>query len=637
MKKITLTFTLLSMLCALMFLGPRVQAATIWNTDYIFDQQEISLYGVTVTVEEGTNVFTWNGTYTDSSSNTKELPNMFAPNTNGSSLSPTKKYAFYYEYISGTMTGNMTVIESADSNAGVRSIKRSATGSSAYTINSGYLQMYTQEGYHRIYATINSVFTNLKYKLHIIEIENPYQDDGAFFTDLTNAGSTITGTLVDAYTVKLNGTHSSTSSVVLTSKLNPYLTNPDHPVLITYHFVSGTKTGTATLTPGALDIESQTGGIILDEVTNVTLLTGSSGSYTDYTFKLHYQDIELYSESVPGPWTVSFNSFGGSSVASQEIADGGLVTEPEDPTKSGYTFSHWVNSETNGLFNFLTTPVTSDLVLRAVYQPLPGTQWTVSFQTNGGTSIQSQTVLNDNLASVPPNPTRPGHDFIEWRVVGTGLVYNFNAPVTEDITLSAVWESNMKVVYTISFITNSNTVIDDILLENGDTPLAPEDPMRSGYTFVKWVITGTETEFIFGVPFIAGEDVEFTLTALWEESPVTFAQITFNSNGGTAVPTQTVYEGDLPVEPTAPTRSGYTFAGWYKNVALTQTFSFVGDLVSEDITLYAKWVPVSGGGEPITDEPSESGSVWLYVGLGAAALALLAGSNLKSKKKGHKR
>ena len=215
--------------------------------------------------------------------------------------------------------------------------------------------------------------------------------------------------------------------------------------------------------------------------------------------------------------------------------------------------------------------------------------------------------------------------------MGTGLAYNFNAPVTSDLELTAVWESNGITVYTITFITDGGTQVNAIEIEDGDVAVAPTAPLKSGYSFLNWVITGTETVFDFSLAITS----DLSLTAVWETSEVTFILITFNSNGGSFVASQVLYDGDLPVEPTDPTRSGYTFTGWYKDIALTQAFSFVGDAVTEDLSLYAKWTPVSGGGDPITPDEGTSSSVWLYVGLGALVLAVAAGSELK--KKGKKR
>ena len=68
--------------------------------------------------------------------------------------------------------------------------------------------------------------------------------------------------------------------------------------------------------------------------------------------------------------------------------------------------------------------------------------------------------------------------------------------------------------------------------------------------------------------------------------------VTFNAQGGSGVNPQLVADGGHATEPAAPTKTGYTFAGWYKDSALTQAWDFGADTVTADVTLYAKWTPV---------------------------------------------
>lgn len=63
----------------------------------------------------------------------------------------------------------------------------------------------------------------------------------------------------------------------------------------------------------------------------------------------------------------------------------------------------------------------------------------------------------------------------------------------------------------------------------------------------------------------------------------------FNSMGGTSVPTATVESGAKVTEPTAPTKDGYTFDGWYSDLGLTEAWDFSTDTVTSNIMLYAKW------------------------------------------------
>ena len=98
--------------------------------------------------------------------------------------------------------------------------------------------------------------------------------------------------------------------------------------------------------------------------------------------------------------------------------------------------------------------------------------------------------------------------------------------------------------------------------------------------------------------------VSATVTAPAED--VTYT-VTFETNGGSEISSQTLYAGDTVNEPsTPPTKDGYTFAGWYTDEALTNAYDF-SQVVTADMTLYAKWTenastePTEGGDEDETD------------------------------------
>ena len=107
---------------------------------------------------------------------------------------------------------------------------------------------------------------------------------------------------------------------------------------------------------------------------------------------------------------------------------------------------------------------------------------------------------------------------------------------------------------------------------------------------------GTEIDWTAVIPEGMLKTVTATVTV--SESavePTTSYTVTFESNGGSAVDPQTVEENALAAEPTAPTRSGYRFTGWYTDAALTEQFVFTTPITG-DITLYAGWRSTGGGG-----------------------------------------
>jgi len=81
-------------------------------------------------------------------------------------------------------------------------------------------------------------------------------------------------------------------------------------------------------------------------------------------------------------------------------------------------------------------------------------------------------------------------------------------------------------------------------------------------------------------------------------------QVTFHSNGGSTVNAQTIPSGAVITAPTTPTKAGFTFAGWYKEAALTNAWNFETDTVTANTTLYAKWTDAKTGSLVKTDAGS---------------------------------
>lgn len=97
--------------------------------------------------------------------------------------------------------------------------------------------------------------------------------------------------------------------------------------------------------------------------------------------------------------------------------------------------------------------------------------------------------------------------------------------------------------------------------------------------------------------------------------------VKFESNGGTFVPAQTVPYGEKLSRPDNPTREGYRFVGWYRDIDLQIPWEFDTDTVQGNMTLYAKW---RGANEPgFADEETGGSGLWWLLGMGLAGLILL--------------
>ena len=151
-------------------------------------------------------------------------------------------------------------------------------------------------------------------------------------------------------------------------------------------------------------------------------------------------DITLTAKWTPVTYTVTFNSDGGSNVASQQVEKGGLVVKPSDPIKTDSVFIGWFNGSTP--WNFETDTVTEDITLTARWNWLSdSTTYVVTFYSDGGSTVAPQSVVAGSYAIRPEDPTKPGYSFEGWYLFGGATEWVFiNMPVTESITLVAKWK-----------------------------------------------------------------------------------------------------------------------------------------------------------------------------------------------------
>ncbi len=148
-------------------------------------------------------------------------------------------------------------------------------------------------------------------------------------------------------------------------------------------------------------------------------------------------------------YTVSFDAAGGTAVASQTVTAGTTATEPTAPTRDGYTFGGWfTDSACTTAYDF-TTPVTADITLYAKWTavPVPPTNYTVAFDSQGGSAVDSQAVESGQTATEPAAPTRDGYTFDGWFTDSAcTTAYDFTTPVSADITLYAKWTASTEPV-----------------------------------------------------------------------------------------------------------------------------------------------------------------------------------------------
>ena len=191
--------------------------------------------------------------------------------------------------------------------------------------------------------------------------------------------------------------------------------------------------------------------------------------------------------------------------------------------------------------------------------------YTITFDTDGGTSIPAITQAFGTAVTAPADPAKTGYTFVRW---------DREIPATmpaSNITLTAMWEVNS---YTLSFDSDGGSACNALPFEYGQPLIGLPTPIRDGYTFDGWYINGHRVTEEDTMP--AGN---ITLTALWK---VNRYKIFFDSDGGSACDPVT-FEFGAAIDSDSlpkPTRDGYTFAGW-KEVPST--------MPANDLTLTAMW------------------------------------------------
>ena len=234
------------------------------------------------------------------------------------------------------------------------------------------------------------------------------------------------------------------------------------------------------------------------------------------------------------------------------------ATLPTDVTRTGYTFKGWYYNE-----NLTGSPVTAigdtETGNKEYWAKWEINQYTVTVKPENGEADITITQDYGTPITAPADPTREGYTFIGWdREIPTTMP-------AEDMTVTAQWEINR---YTITFDTAGGSEIAPITQDYGTNITAPANPTRKGYTFKGWDKEIPET--------MPAENM--TVKAQWEINQYTIA---FDTNGGSEIAPITQDYGTEITAPDNPTREGYTFIGWDRDIPVT--------MPAENITVTAQW------------------------------------------------
>ena len=358
----------------------------------------------------------------------------------------------------------------------------------------------------------------------------------------------------------------------------------------TYTFGDSNGTLTAQYEGQAITLPNatKTGATLKGWYTAQTGGTPVGGAGTSWTPS---SDTTLFAQWNEVDYTLTVNPNGGTwkgSTATQNVTGNytSTTTVPNPTAPNGYV----VTLNNDGTTSTVTQTKTFTAWTLSGKGKIDGTTYT--FGDGNGTLTAQYTPNSVTLST----PTKPGYTFDGWYTASTGgnKVTSPYTP-TNDITLYARWTANK---YTITFDGNGVAVTPSTKqVTYGQTYGTLPAPTKPGYTFNGWYNGGNKVQSTDTVD-ITGNT---TLTAQWLGAEYT---VYFNPDGGNVSPTSKKVnnEGQYGALPT-PTKTGYTFAGWYKDGTKIESTTKVE--TTTDITLKAKWTAIKS---TLTVNPN--GGIW---------------------------
>ena len=312
-------------------------------------------------------------------------------------------------------------------------------------------------------------------------------------------------------------------------------------------------------------IKSKTASLAVGNNIYYALVTDVSGETQVYTFKIRRKPT----------YNVIFDVAGGKSLEIQTVEEDGLATEPV-ATRDGYDFLGWDHD--------FSTPITENKVITASWR---AKEYTIAYDAAGGSVDGSSFNILYGKKYTLATPTRENYEFLGW-YYGDKRVDDLTWSVPANATLVARWDPCK---YDISYDLKGGSVDTPnptvYTVESEDITLI--NPTRTGYVFLGWTGTGI-SEPATSVTLPSGSVGAREYSANWECEDY---EIVYHLNGGTnAIGNPDGYNIESEsISLIAPTRTGYSFAGWYKSedFAEDSKISVIPTGTSGDLNLYAKW------------------------------------------------
>ncbi len=315
-------------------------------------------------------------------------------------------------------------------------------------------------------------------------------------------------------------------------------------------------------------------------------------------------DHTLYAHWVVSTYTVSFEAQGGSTPASFIVTVGSNYGTLGTTSRPGYTFNGWWTAASGGTQVTAATEVTT-MADHTLYAHWTANDYTVSFDTQGGSEADSISVTYDAVYGTLSTPSRTGYTFDGWwtaaddglQVMAATTVYT-----ASNHTLYAHWTAND---YTVSFEAQGGSAAEAVSVTFDAAYGALSSTARTGYTFAGWWTAPSGGSAVTAATIVSSA-ADHTLYAHWTVNDYI---VSFDAQEGVDPdPAATNVTYDAAYGPLAETtRTGYTFDGWWTEMAegslITATTTVY---TASNHTLYAHW---SINSYPLTLHPGDHGVI----------------------------
>lgn len=184
-------------------------------------------------------------------------------------------------------------------------------------------------------------------------------------------------------------------------------------------------------------------------------------------------------------YTVTFKTNGGTNIAAVEVKKGNTIDKPTNPEKENYAFAEWQLSGETFDFN---TSIYNDITLDAVWNNF----YTVKFDTMDGSKIESQKVENGKLLADVETPIKTNFTFHSWEL--NGETFDLTSPITNDITLEAVYDYNVTNINAFINMFSQSAVQANILINGKSASLDYYKMLQGDYKNGEFITFGSNGE-----------------------------------------------------------------------------------------------------------------------------------------------